>query len=77
MRRGSSILFSLAAVTALGTVAGASPAKVALAPRDVLFGTPDAIVDLRTRDGVSLVGGTCAGTRRPSCQRTSVGPGTT
>ncbi|MBY0274589.1 SMP-30/gluconolactonase/LRE family protein [Candidatus Binatia bacterium] len=58
MRRGSSILFSLAAVTALGTVAGASPAKVALAPRDVLFGTPDAIVDLRTRDGVSLVGGT-------------------
>jgi gluconolactonase len=37
---------------------GTTSAKVAQAPRDVLFGTPDAIVDLRTQAGVGLVAGT-------------------
>lgn len=55
-RRSSSWLLSLAALAALSTAAAASPAKVAHAPRDVLFGTPDAIVDLRTAEGVVLVG---------------------
>jgi gluconolactonase len=58
MRRlSSSCLLTVGALTAVTTFAAASPAKVAHAPRDVLFGTPDAIVDLRTRDGVELIGG--------------------
>lgn len=47
----------VAALAATSTLAAAGSAKVAHAPRDVLFGTPDAIVDLRTRAGVELVGG--------------------
>lgn len=49
---------ALLAVLALAAAAPAAPsAKIAQAPRDVLFGTPNAIVDLRTVDGAGLVAG--------------------
>lgn len=56
--RAKAILLPYLVLSLHGGAAGAaSPARIAHAPHDVLSGTPDAIVDLRTPAGATLVGG--------------------